>query len=155
MNKFILIIFSISLTVLMTISCADNNTNANLSVEKQYITIDEFNNQLKLDEEKYQALLNYTNVLEEKIISLEKHQGELIFKIKRFQDDLQGVCDYKWEAFNIGINNGVEAGQSVMWPHVHLIPRRKGDLGYFENGTPYDPKGGVRNIIPHKGNYEG
>ena len=54
----------------------------------------EFNNQLKLDEEKYQALLNYTNVLEEKIISLEKHQGELIFKIKRFQDDLQGVCDY-------------------------------------------------------------
>ena len=94
MNKFILIIFSISLTVLMTISCADNNTNANLSVEKQYITIDEFNNQLKLDEKRYQALLNYTNILEEKIISLEKHQGELIFKIKRFQDDLQSICNY-------------------------------------------------------------
>ena len=94
MNKFILIIFSISLTILMTISCANNNTNANLSVEKQYITIDEFNNQLKLDEKRYQALLNYTNILEEKIISLEKHQGELIFKIKRFQDDLQSICDY-------------------------------------------------------------
>ena len=94
MNKFIFIIFSISLTVLMTISCTDNDTNTNSSIEKQYITIEEFNNQLKLDEEKYQALLNYTNVLEEKIISLEKHQGELIFKIKRFQDDLQGVCDY-------------------------------------------------------------
>ena len=93
MNKFIFIIFSISLTVLMTISCTDNDTNTN-SIEKQYITIEEFNNQLKLDEEKYQALLSYTNVLEEKIISLEKHQGELIFKIKRFQDDLQGVCDY-------------------------------------------------------------
>ena len=66
---------------------------------------------------------------------------------------VQGVMDYKWKAFNIGINNGVEAGQSVMWPHVHLIPRRKGDLGHFENGTPHDPKGGVRNIIPHKGNY--
>ena len=66
---------------------------------------------------------------------------------------VRGVCDYKWEAFNVGINNGVAAGQSVMWPHVHLIPRRKGDLGYFENGTPYDPRGGVRNIIPHKGNY--
>ena len=62
MNKFILIIFSISLTVLMTISCADNNTNANLSVEKQYITIDEFNNQLKLDEEKYQALLKQSRL---------------------------------------------------------------------------------------------
>ena len=94
MNKFILIIFSISVTVLMTISCTDNDKNINPSIEKQYITVEEFNNQLKLDEEKYQALLNYTNVLEEKIISLEKHQGELIFKIKRFQDDLQGVCDY-------------------------------------------------------------
>ena len=94
MNKFIFIIFSISLTVLMTISCTDNDTNTNPSIENQYITIEEFNNQLKLDEEKYQALLNYTNVLEEKIISLEKHQGELIFKIKRFQDDLQGICDY-------------------------------------------------------------
>jgi diadenosine tetraphosphate (Ap4A) HIT family hydrolase len=66
---------------------------------------------------------------------------------------VQGIMDYKWEAFNVGINNGVAAGQTVMWPHVHLIPRREGDLGRFENGTPYDPKGGVRNIIPHKGNY--
>ena len=94
MNKFILIIFSITLTVLMTISCTDNETNTNLSIEKKYITIEEFNNQLKLDEKKYQALLNYTNVLEEKIISLKKHQGELIFKIKRFQDDLQSICNY-------------------------------------------------------------
>ena len=57
----------------------------------------------------------------------------------------RGVCDYKGTSFNVGINNGVEAGQSVMWPHVHLIPRRKGD-------TPY-PKGGVRHVIPLKGNY--
>ena len=58
---------------------------------------------------------------------------------------IQGVMDYKWTSFNVGINNGVEAGQSVMWPHVHLIPRRKGD-------TPF-PKGGVRHVIPLKGNY--
>ena len=58
---------------------------------------------------------------------------------------VQAVCDYKWTSFNVGINNGVEAGQSVGWPHVHLIPRRKGD-------TPY-PKGGVRHVIPLKGNY--
>ena len=45
----------------------------------------------------------------------------------------------------MGINNGVEAGQSVMWPHVHMIPRRKGD-------NP-NPKGGVRNVIPLKGDY--
>ena len=54
--------------------------------------------------------------------------------------------DYKWEAFNVGINNGVAAGQSVMWPHVHMIPRRKGD-------TP-NPRGGVRHVIPCKGNYQ-
>ena len=51
---------------------------------------------------------------------------------------VQGVLDYKWTSFNIGINNGVEAGQSVMWPHVHLIPRRKGDVK-----DPKRVKGGV------------
>jgi diadenosine tetraphosphate (Ap4A) HIT family hydrolase len=66
---------------------------------------------------------------------------------------LKGIFDNEWEAFNVGINNGIAAGQTVMWPHVHMIPRRKGDLGHFENGTPYDPRGGVRNIIPDKGNY--
>ena len=66
---------------------------------------------------------------------------------------VRGIMDNKWEAFNVGINNGKVAGQSVMWPHVHLIPRREGDLVYYYNGTPYDPKGGVRNIIPLKGNY--
>ena len=59
---------------------------------------------------------------------------------------VRGVCNYEWEAFNVGINNGVAAGQSVMWPHVHMIPRRKGD-------NP-NPKGGVRNVIPLKGNYD-
>jgi len=58
---------------------------------------------------------------------------------------IQGTMDYRWEAFNVGINNGIAAGQSVMWPHVHLIPRRTGD-------NP-NPKGGVRNVIPLKGDY--
>ena len=62
---------------------------------------------------------------------------------------VQGVLDYKWTSFNIGINNGVEAGQSVMWPHVHLIPRRKGDVK-----DPKRVKGGVRHVIPLKGYYE-
>jgi diadenosine tetraphosphate (Ap4A) HIT family hydrolase len=58
---------------------------------------------------------------------------------------VKGILDYKWEAFNVGINNGVAAGQSVMWPHVHLIPRRKGD-------TP-NPRGGVRGVIPMNQDY--
>jgi diadenosine tetraphosphate (Ap4A) HIT family hydrolase len=48
--------------------------------------------------------------------------------------------------FNIGMNCGEIAGQSVWHCHVHLIPRRKGDVEY--------PKGGVRHVIPYKGNYE-
>ena len=49
-------------------------------------------------------------------------------------------------SYNIGQNCGIEAGQTVMWPHVHLIPRRKGDVE--------DPRGGVRHVIPSKGNYQ-
>jgi len=49
------------------------------------------------------------------------------------------------EGFNIGFNSGTAAGQTVMYPHVHLIPRRHGDVE--------DPVGGVRNTIPGKGNY--
>jgi len=49
------------------------------------------------------------------------------------------------DGFNIGINIGEAAGQTCMWPHVHLIPRRKGDME--------DPRGGVRHVIPERGNY--
>jgi diadenosine tetraphosphate (Ap4A) HIT family hydrolase len=50
-----------------------------------------------------------------------------------------------WDGFNIGYNSGEAAGQTVMYPHIHLIPRRQGDVE--------DPVGGVRNTIPGKGNY--
>jgi len=63
-----------------------------------------------------------------------------------YQRGIEGVENGEWDAFNVGINNGVAAGQSVMWPHVHLIPRRKGD-------TP-NPRGGIRHVIPHKGHYD-
>jgi ATP adenylyltransferase len=48
--------------------------------------------------------------------------------------------------FNVGINIGEAAGQSVMHCHWHLIPRRIGDVP--------NPRGGIRHIIPGKGNYE-
>lgn len=50
------------------------------------------------------------------------------------------------DGYNIGYNCGTAAGQTVMWPHIHLIPRRKGDCE--------DPVGGVRGVIPGKANYK-
>ena len=47
--------------------------------------------------------------------------------------------------FNIGINEGKAAGQTIEHCHIHLIPRRTGDTE--------DPTGGVRNVIPGRGKY--
>jgi ATP adenylyltransferase len=47
--------------------------------------------------------------------------------------------------FNVGINVGEAAGQTVHHCHVHLIPRRTGDVE--------QPRGGVRNVLPGKGDY--
>ena len=47
--------------------------------------------------------------------------------------------------FNVGINDGEDAGQTVIHCHIHLIPRRNGDM---EN-----PRGGVRGVIPEKQSY--
>ncbi len=47
--------------------------------------------------------------------------------------------------YNVGINIGADAGQTVIHVHVHLIPRFSGDVP--------DPRGGVRNVIPGNGAY--
>jgi len=47
--------------------------------------------------------------------------------------------------FNVGINMGASAGQTCMYPHVHLIFRRDGDMK--------DPAGGIRGVIPEKQKY--
>ena len=48
-------------------------------------------------------------------------------------------------AYNIGINDGIAAGQTVPHLHIHLIPRYEGDVE--------DPRGGIRWIIPDKADY--
>ena len=72
---------------------------------------------------------------EEKIAIL-----ELIDKMKQAIDQ-----KHKPDAYNIGVNIGEVAGQSVPHIHIHIIPRYKGDV---EN-----PKGGVRGVIPKKQKY--
>ena len=65
---------------------------------------------------------------------------ELIVKAKEI---IEG--DYKPDGYNIGMNCGEVAGQSVMHFHCHIIPRYQGDMK--------NPKGGIRHCIEGKGNY--
>lgn len=53
--------------------------------------------------------------------------------------------EFSPDGFNIGVNVGEAAGQSVFHVHMHLIPRYKGDVA--------NPKGGVRGVIPAKQKY--
>ena len=48
-------------------------------------------------------------------------------------------------SFNLGVNDGSDAGQTIMHCHIHLIPRRSGDMK--------NPRGGVRGVIPEKQSY--
>ena len=53
--------------------------------------------------------------------------------------------EFNPHSFNIGVNDGKEAGQTVPHLHIHLIPRYESDMT--------DPRGGVRWIIPKKAKY--
>ena len=64
--------------------------------------------------------------------------------LRRLRDEIVAEDD-KVEGFNIGINVGIVAGQTILHCHVHLMPRRRGDVP--------DSWGGVRAIIPGKARY--
>tara|TARA_Y100001935_G_C17219540_1_gene464490 strand:+ start:407 stop:802 length:396 start_codon:yes stop_codon:yes gene_type:complete len=81
---------------------------------------------------------NYFDLEKDEIIELD----EIIKKQKK---ELV-VLDKNITGFNIGINIGKDAGQTIMHCHIHLIPRRKGDVE--------DPRGGVRGVIPSKQKYK-
>ena len=69
-----------------------------------------------------------------------------VFSILKQQRDEIMALDPSVTSFNVGTNDGVDAGQSIFHLHIHLFPRRLGDI---EN-----PRGGVRGIIPAKQKYE-
>ncbi|QGT99781.1 HIT family hydrolase [Candidatus Syntrophocurvum alkaliphilum] len=71
--------------------------------------------------------------------TIEERQAidKLIMESRKLLDE-----KYKPDAYNIGINCGEDAGQTIFHVHVHLIPRYKGDLD--------NPTGGVRGVIPEK-----
>jgi diadenosine tetraphosphate (Ap4A) HIT family hydrolase len=63
--------------------------------------------------------------------------NELLEAAKRMLDQ-----NLRPDGYNIGINCGVAAGQTIMHLHIHLIPRYHGDID--------NPRGGVRGVIPEK-----
>ena len=73
----------------------------------------------------------------------EKERGELLALLDRAKLVLDK--EFQPKGYNIGINDGAAAGQTVPHLHVHLIPRFDGDLP--------DPRGGVRWVIPDKAKY--
>jgi diadenosine tetraphosphate (Ap4A) HIT family hydrolase len=58
---------------------------------------------------------------------------------------LELTLDPKPDGFNVGLNDGTAAGQTIPQLHVHVIPRYSGDVP--------DPSGGVRRVIPEKARY--
>ena len=76
---------------------------------------------------------------------LTKEEVDAMQELLYFQKNRLLKSDTSITGFNIGINVGEDAGQSIFHVHMHLIPRRNGDMK--------EPKGGVRGVIPEKQKY--
>ena len=79
-------------------------------------------------------------------VPLQKEDGMAYAINKAYRIGRDMVKDEIWDGFNVGVNYGEAAGQTVKWPHVHLIPRHVGDCK--------DPTGGVRGVIPRRQNWK-
>jgi diadenosine tetraphosphate (Ap4A) HIT family hydrolase len=73
----------------------------------------------------------------------EAERGDLMSLLAAARDDLER--EFRPAGYNIGINDGAAAGQTVPHLHIHLIPRYAGDRD--------DPRGGVRWVLPDKAAY--
>ena len=74
-----------------------------------------------------------------------QEQLALMELVNRVKNELDQTLNPKPDGYNVGFNAGDAAGQTVPHVHLHVIPRYRGDVD--------DPRGGVRHVIPKKGNY--
>ncbi|MDP6403543.1 MAG: HIT family protein, partial [SAR202 cluster bacterium] len=68
--------------------------------------------------------------------------------LEKTKKEIEGL-DETVTGFNIGLNSGEDAGQTIFHCHIHLIPRRKDDANN-PNGYAKNPRGGVRGAMPSK-----
>ena len=118
--------------------CNISNTDFELENELAYASYDTY------PVSKYHALIvpkrhveNYFELNNEEVLACDALLKKLKKKLEIKDDTIEG--------FNVGSNSGKTAGQSINHCHIHLIPRRSGDV---EN-----PQGGVRSVIASKQHY--
>jgi len=80
---------------------------------------------------------SYFDLEEYEVVDMHKMLNKMRARIKEWDETVSG--------FNVGVNVGRDAGQSIFHVHMHLMPRRKGDID--------NPQGGVRGVIPSKRTY--
>ena len=116
---------------------------SNLQVEREYKNFYSIKDQ-------YPVTKDHTLIITKRHLEnyFDLNKGELdeFNKIIKKEKILLEKNDSKICGFNIGINQGIVAGQTIMHCHIHLIPRRKSDTK--------NPRGGVRGVIPSKQNYK-
>jgi diadenosine tetraphosphate (Ap4A) HIT family hydrolase len=91
------------------------------------------------------VLVTTRRIVETWFDATDDEQAALMALIKETKRLLDLRLNPKPDGYNVGFNSGPASGQTVPHVHIHIIPRYLGDMN--------DPRGGVRHVIPGKGNY--
>jgi superfamily II DNA or RNA helicase/diadenosine tetraphosphate (Ap4A) HIT family hydrolase/SOS-response transcriptional repressor LexA len=91
------------------------------------------------------ALVITRRIVETWFLATREEQEALMNLVNEVKEILDRTMDPIPNGYNVGFNAGGAAGQTVPHVHIHVIPRFVGDMA--------DPRGGVRHVIPSKGNY--
>ena len=120
----------------------------NLDISSSKITINKYDTAVAF-EDKYPVVLNHILVTPLRHVSsffeLSLFEKRCCFLLIDEIRKMLQIQDKTITGFNVGFNDGIDAGQTIFHCHIHVIPRRK-------NHIP-DPIGGIRNIIPNRRKY--